>query len=114
MASIPPQRARETLTGPQHFAPPSARELRAQAVQRLQAGLFGLAAVLLVVGLANIINDRARLTEQAENPAVTQPSSSASPGTSDPLVEIGVMPSSAPSGAASPAASAAPAQNGLR
>lgn len=103
MASIPPQRARETLTGPQHFAPPSARELRAQAVQRLQAGLFGMAGVLLVVGLANIINDRARLTEQAENPAVTQPSPSASPGTSDPLVDIGVMPSSVPSGAPSPA-----------
>lgn len=103
MASIPPQRARETLTGPQHFAPPSARELRAQAVQRLQAGLFGMAGVLLVVGLANIINDRARLTERAGNPASAQPSPSVSPGTSDPLVDIGVMPSSVPSPAPSPA-----------
>lgn len=105
MASIPPQRARETLTGPQHFAPPSARELRAQAVQRLQAGLFGMAGVLLVVGLANIINDRARLTERAKNPASAQAqaSPSASPGTSDPLVDIGVMPSSVPSAAPSSA-----------
>lgn len=103
MASIPPRRALEPLTGPQHFAPPSARELRAQAVQRLQSGLFGLAAVLLVVGLANIINDRARLTERAGNPASAQPSTSASPGTSDPLVDIGVMPSSVPSAAPSPA-----------
>jgi hypothetical protein len=93
---------------------PSARELRAQAVQRLQAGLFGIAAVLLVVGLANIINDRARLTERAENPASARSSSSASPGTSDPLVDIGVMPSSVPSEAPSASASAVPPQNGLR
>ena len=50
---------------PQHFVPPTARELRAQAVQRLQAGLFGLAAIVLLVGLANIINDRARLADTA-------------------------------------------------
>jgi hypothetical protein len=93
---------------------PSARELRAQAVQRLQAGLFGIAAVLLVVGLANIINDRARLTERAENPASARSSPSASPGTSDPLVDIGVMPSSVPSEAPSASASAVPPQNGLR
>jgi hypothetical protein len=93
---------------------PSARELRAQAVQRLQAGLFGIAAVLLVVGLANIINDRARLTEQAENPAVTQAAPSASPGTTDPLVDIGVMPTSVPSGVPSPSGGAAPAQNAPR
>jgi hypothetical protein len=114
MASIPPPRAHEPLTGPQHFTPPSARELRAQAVQRLQAGLFGLAAVLLVVGLANIINDRARLTARAENFASGQPSPTASPGASDPLVDIGVMPSSVPSEAPSASASPAPSQNGLR
>ena len=114
MASIPPRRVIEPLTGPQHFAPPSARELRAQAVQRLQSGLFGLAAVLLVVGLANIINDRARLTERAANPASAQSSASASPGTSDPLVDIGAVPSSVPSEAPSASASPAPAQNVLR
>ncbi|MEP6869829.1 MAG: hypothetical protein ABJA20_15080, partial [Novosphingobium sp.] len=46
--------------GPQHFIPPTTRELRAQAVHRLQIGLLGLAAMLLIVGLANIIMDRAR------------------------------------------------------
>lgn len=112
MASIPPHRAHEPLTGPQHFAPPSARELRAQAVQRLQGGLFGLAAVLLVVGLANIINDRARLTDQAGGSAAAKASSSASPGTSDPLADIGVVPSSAPSEA--PSAAASPSPNALR
>jgi hypothetical protein len=112
MASIPPHRVHDPLTAPQHFAPPSARELRALAVQRLQAGLFGIAAVLLVVGLANIINDRSRLAEQAGSSASARPSSSASPGTSDPLVDIGVMPSSVPSEA--PAAGASPSPNGLR
>jgi len=57
MATQPSHRVTPPLDGPQHFVPPSARELRGQAVQRLQAGLFGIAAVLLVVGLANVIND---------------------------------------------------------
>ena len=61
---------------PQHFVPPTARELRAQAVQRLQAGLFGLAAIVLLVGLANIINDRARQSESAL-PAATAPAAGA-------------------------------------
>ncbi len=109
MASIPPHRAHDPLIAPQHFAPPSARELRAQAVQRLQGGLFGLAAVLLVVGLANIINDRARLTEQAGNQPSSQPLANASPGTTDPMADIGVVPSSVPSEA--PSAGASPAPN---
>lgn len=82
--------------------------MRAQAVQRLQAGLFGLAAVLLVVGLANIINDRARLTERTENNGMALPAASASPGTSDPLVDIGVVPSSVPTEATTAGASPAP------
>ena len=53
MATQPPfngnGRVLEPLSGPQHFVPPTARELRAQAVQRLQAGLFGLAAIVLIV-----------------------------------------------------------------
>ena len=51
MASQPPRRVLEPLSAPQHFMPPSARELRAQAVQRLQTGLFGIAAILLIVGV---------------------------------------------------------------
>lgn len=111
MASQPPRRVVEGLSGPQHFVPPTARELRAQAVQRLQTGLFGIAAVLLVVGLANIINDRARMAEAANMPAA-QASASASPTNSDPLADIGVVPTSAPS--ASPSASASPTANAPR
>lgn len=107
MASQPPQRVNDGLSGPNHFVPPGARELRAQAVQRLQTGLFGLAAVLLVVGLANIINDRARLNEEAGKTPAAAASASASPGSSDPLADIGVVPTTAPSTAASPSAGAA-------
>lgn len=83
--------------------PPSARELRAQAVQRLQTGLFGLAAILLIVGLADIINERARQADAA-NP-VPIVSASASPGANvDPLADAGVVPSASASPGAKPAA----------
>ncbi|MBA3056225.1 MAG: hypothetical protein FP826_15175 [Sphingomonadales bacterium] len=77
---------------PQHFMPPSARELRAQSVHRLQIGLFGLAAMLLLVGLANIIMDRARLAESTMPPPAGLPSEAPTPG-NDPLADIGVIPS---------------------
>lgn len=90
--------------GPRHFTPPTARELRAQAINRLQIGLFGLAAMLLLVGLANIIMDRARLAEGAA-PSVGISGESPAPK-SDPLADIGVIPSPE---AAGPAPAATPA-----
>ena len=80
--------------GPQHYMPPSPRELRAQALHRLPIGLLGLAAMLLLVGLANIIMDRARMAESAmpEAPAAGVPTAAVSPK-SDPLADIGVIPS---------------------
>lgn len=80
---------------PQHYVPPSVRDLRAQAVQRLQAGLFGLSAIVLVVGLANIIKDRAQLNEAGTRPVVTAPDETKSE-VSDPLADIGVVPSAVP------------------
>lgn len=77
----------------QHFVPPTARELRAQAVQRLQVGLFGLAAMLLIVGLASIINDQLRQSE-AMQPTTTE---TGQPGNTDPLADIGVIPAADPS-----------------
>lgn len=99
--------ARPGGTGPQHYLPPSARELRAQAVHRLQIGLLGLCAMLLLVGLANIIMERARLTEGAGSAAAGLASDGVSPK-SDPLADIGVVPSPEPAHPAD-AASAAPA-----
>lgn len=72
------------------------REVRAQAVHRLQVGLFGLAMMLLLVGLANIIMDRAQLSEDAAK-GTQAATSAASPSPSetaakDPLVDMGVAP----------------------
>lgn len=105
MATQPPRRVLEPLAAPQHHVPPSARELRAQAVQRLQSGLFGIAAVVLVVGLANIINDRARLADDAAKPAASAAPIPSGRGNSDPLADVGVVPSNVPE-AAVPAGSA--------
>ena len=113
MATQPPHRVLQPLVTPQHYAPPGARELRAQAVQRLQSGLFGIAAIVLVVGLANIINDRARQADASARPQ-TSASSSNSVGASDPLADIGVVPSQPAEGAprAKPANSTAPVPAG--
>ena len=94
MATQPPLRVLQPLVTPQHYVPPSARELRAQAVQRLQSGLFGIAAIVMVVGLANIINDRARQADARPQSAAGS-SASAAQG-SDPLADIGVVPSQQP------------------
>lgn len=96
MASKPPRRVLEPLAAPQHYLPPSARELRAQAVQRLQAGLFGIAVIVLMVGLANIINTRARQAELATRPVASPSASATAQSNADPLAEAGVVPSSAP------------------
>ncbi len=116
---IPPNLAGHTMvepiTAPQHFVPPTARELRSQAVHRLQVGLFGLCAMLLIVGLANIINDRTRLIDTAD-PIQQVVAVDAKPkkAASDPLADIGVVPASDPSptpapNAGSPAATDAEA-----
>jgi hypothetical protein len=80
---------------PQHLLAPTPRELRAQAVQRMQVGLFGLALMLLLVGLANIIMDHARANEAnlaSSNKAVMS-NSGAGAGNTDPLADISVVPS---------------------
>jgi len=88
---------------PQHYLSPTSRELRAQAVHRLQVGLLGLAGMLLLVGLANIIMDRARINDDAAAEVAAASAAAAGvsggvPGTApqsptrDPLADIGVMP----------------------
>lgn len=96
MATKPLTQVAQQSSAPQHFVPPTARELRAQAVHRLQLGMFGLASMLLLVGLANIIMDRARLTDAAGGTLVSSPAS-APAVTSDPLGDIGLAPAADPS-----------------
>jgi hypothetical protein len=90
MATRPNQTGRSN--GPQLAVAPTPRELRAQAIHRLQIGLFGLAAMLLLVGLANIIMDRARMAESAMPAPAGMASATAAPK-SDPLADMGVIPS---------------------
>jgi len=67
---------------------------RAQAMQRLQIGLSGLAAMVLLVGLANVIMDRAQQTAAGSVPeAASTVAASPSPSpASDPLADAGVAP----------------------
>ena len=102
-----------------HFVPPTVRERRAQAVHRMQVGLFGLAGMLLLVGLANIIMDRALLGDDATaassaaaaSAAKVSPEGAAASPANDPLADIGVVPDmpAAESPAAVASAAARPA-----
>ncbi|WP_246543697.1 hypothetical protein [Novosphingobium profundi] len=103
MATKLPPQVLEPLTSAQHYAPPSSRELRSQAVHRLQVGLFGLCAMLLIVGLASIIMDRARRVDRQDpiHDVVAADAPDKKPA-SDPLADIGVMPAAEPSPSPTP------------
>lgn len=68
---------------------------RSQSMQRLQVGLFGLGAMVLLVGLANIIGDNADENE-ASVVTDTAPAAPAEtiivPQVRDPLADAGVVP----------------------
>lgn len=100
---IPPSPI-ESLTVPQHFVPPTARERRSQAVYRLQVGLFGLCAMLLIVGLANVIRDRLMADAPEPVQSVVAVDNKPAKTASDPLADIGVVPAAEPA----PDASAVP------
>jgi hypothetical protein len=68
---------------------PEMHGTRAQAVHRLQLGLAGLFAMLLLVGLASTIMEQAR---DAEVSQVTQAGVEKPDAATDPLVDIGVVP----------------------
>ncbi len=94
MASTNQPSMARPVAAPQHYAPPSTRELRAQTVHRLLVGLAGLAGMLLLVGLANIIMTRAQQSESEMHASEGVKDKSAA---SDPLADIGVAPAAAPS-----------------
>lgn len=80
---------------------------RAEALRRLQMGAIGVVAVLLLIGLASIIKDRAAETE---NTSVAGAAATSSPGSApavaDPLAEAGVVPEMPASPTAGPSATA--------
>ncbi|MEL7445115.1 MAG: hypothetical protein AAGK02_04795 [Pseudomonadota bacterium] len=66
---------------------------RSEAVQRLQVGLSGLFGMVLLVGLASIIQTRAQISEDASVPEAaptTEPTEASSQR--DPLADAGVVP----------------------
>ena len=69
---------------------------RAEAIFRLQIGVAGLAAMLMMIGLANIVMDRAKETEATTVPeaaSTVAPVKNAPAPASDPLADAGVIPS---------------------
>ena len=92
----------QQVATPQQYSPPTVREMRAQAVHRLQMGLFGLCAMLLLVGLANIIMDRARLVDEENAAAEIAAPAESEKAATDPLADIGVVPAADPSAATAP------------
>ena len=81
-----------------------------QSIQRLQVGLFGLAAMVLLVALANIIRNNAEQNEATVVPeaAPTVATEESAAPVSDPLADAGVVPDM-PDEAEAEAADAAPA-----
>ena len=82
---------------------------RARNVQRLQVGVAGVVLMIMLVGLASVIQNRAAETDATAVPEAaptTEPS--ALPQRNDPLVEAGVVPDlpTQPTAAPAPAATA--------
>lgn len=68
---------------------------RSDMMRRLQIGIAGLFAVLLLVGLAGLIGDRARKQADASATGTVAPPTIKAPG-GEPLVELGVQPAATP------------------
>lgn len=74
-------------------APAPLAGTRPQRIQRVQIGLFGVAAMLALVALADVVGSRVQVTEDASVPeAAPTTAPSASPTARDPLAEAGVVP----------------------
>ncbi len=66
---------------------------KSEAAQRLQVGLFGIGAMVLLVGLANVLGNQADRTEEGAVPeaAPTTEPTAAAPQR-DPLADAGIVP----------------------
>lgn len=70
-------------------------KVRAEAVRRLQIGLTGLFAMILLVSLANIIKDRAQesdLSTVSDADASLSAEETPVPANKDPLADAGLVP----------------------
>jgi hypothetical protein len=89
---------------------PAAGQARAEAVQRLQVGLFGIGAMVLLVGLASVIGGQAdRIDKLAVPEAAPTTEPTAPPARANPLADAGVVPDIAADPTPVPAPAPAPA-----
>lgn len=65
---------------------------RQEGLQRVQIGLTGVAGVVLLVGLANIVIDKARITDPSVPPPAVPTLSANALSPKEPLAELGVQP----------------------
>lgn len=102
-APIPPGAARDELPG----APLGGN--RSEAMRRLQMGGIGIVAVMVLIGLASIIEDRAKQSDSTvvAEAVATQPAA-ATTAAADPLAQAGVVPDMPASPSPSAAGSVAP------
>jgi len=81
----------EVPGAPDDLPPPAT--MRAEAMQRMQVGVFGIGSMVLLVGLASIIGGQAERNDQLAVPEAaptTEPS--AAPAQANPLADAGVVP----------------------
>lgn len=93
MPAADPNELAQQVAAPTQYEHPAPRELRAQAIKRLQVGLFGLATMLLLVALANIIMERARMADSAAGAGSAAQRTATADSATDPLADLGVIPS---------------------
>jgi len=73
---------------------------RKEGIQRIQIGVAGLAGVVLLIGLANIVVDNVRRDDAAQETADAAAANAAAPAIApkekpaEPLAELGVAPAS--------------------
>jgi len=93
-------------------AEPSAAPLggtRAERIQRLQIGAFGILAMVLLIALADIVISRAQLTEAGAVPeAAPTVVASETAAPRDPLADAGVVPQLPAEPTATPSAQGEP------
>lgn len=91
---------------------------RAQAMQRLQVGGSLLLGIILIVGLANVIEERAKQSDEAVVPeaAATIAATPSNAPANDPLADAGVVPDlpAAPTASANAPAGSQPRRDGTQ
>ncbi|MBS1239721.1 MAG: hypothetical protein H6R45_427 [Proteobacteria bacterium] len=79
---------------------------RAEVVRRLQIGITGLFAMILLVSLASIIKDRANESEKTTVPDASASTAGETTPNKDPLADAGVVPELPAEPSAAPSAGA--------